>query len=163
MSAIRWTNHPDNPLLNGTIQDVEQVEAKLRAILKQAVFEPRANYGTPQWAEQRRARDANRKAYAGDTAVTPLAVGFGVVKRQKAGRDFYYIQECLTGGETRLWQGIPPNCPETIVKQLQELNGMNADTPEAIEARRVAQCEIENKRREGQAAEKNGLSRFFGK
>jgi len=68
---IKWLQHPSKPELNGTFQHVARELAVVAAGYGQAEICPRPNYGTPEFAEERRQADALRgnTLHTGDTVV----------------------------------------------------------------------------------------------
>jgi hypothetical protein len=109
----------------------------------------------------RAAATAPRQVHSSDNSVSPpqLTPGWGIVKR--GAPEKYFIQQ-TTETETLLFAGVPSDCPAAVAKQLVELNGLSADTPEAREARRIADCEKQNAELANKEKEKSVFQRILG-
>ena len=107
---------------------------------------------------------APKTVHSNDNSVAApvLPIGFGIVKRVNGTEEKYFIQEVTAAGETLLYEGVPAGCPASVAKQLVELNGLSVQSPEAVEARRIAECDKVNAAAENKERDQSALARIFG-
>jgi hypothetical protein len=106
------------------------------------------------------AAEAPKTVHFYDTSVAAptLVPGWGIVKRGAPER--YFIQQ-TTAGEVLLYEGVPAGCPASVAAQLVSLNNLTTDSPEAVEARRIAQCEKVNAELANKERDQSALARIF--
>ena len=162
---LRDVTDPDtHEILYRKGQDVDRERAVCVPYLDRgaAVIVPKAERGSKEWFAQRmRQASMPRQVHANDnsTAAPTLVPGWGIVKRGAPER--YFIQQ-TTAGEVLLYEGVPVGCPASVAAQLVELNGLSVQSPEAIEARRIAQCEKVNAELANKERDQSALARIFG-
>lgn len=121
MSHIRWTNHPLHSEKNGTKEHVPQAVAQVAIAYEQATLLPRPNYGTPEFAEERRQSDAGRKLQPGDSSA-PFVEGtrWGISEHSLAG--LVILRE--SGSEvTRISDSavaLANGCPKELAKEFNQ-------------------------------------------
>lgn len=124
MAYIRWTNHPFDPTKNNTKEHVARSVAEVAVAYKQAVVEPRPNYGTKEWIEERQSADAQRVPTSAD--VDPNVKGgieWGIKDRAQSGFSKVTIIK-RTGCETTYFDAPPSDCPASIVARFRALTNL---------------------------------------
>lgn len=118
---IKWTNHPYNPELNGTVEHVPVSVYESAITFKQGVGVARPNYGTPEWAAERALADKNRVP-SKDDAVILMGTAWGLY--QQLGK-VAIIK--TVNGESFFYEAVPAECPEKVRIAFQNATVGNAD------------------------------------
>jgi len=151
---ILWTNNPTNPKLNGTKQHVPRSVAEVAIFNQQATLAPRPNYGTKEWAEERKALSAQAQGpFSGDTVTGVTGTEWGVLERHLSR---FGVPVCVKkqGAETIYYSAPPDDAPAQIKSRFDALNQpvLNPD----IEAERRLQ---DGYRRDEQQKQENAAAR----
>jgi|HubBroStandDraft_2_1064218.scaffolds.fasta_scaffold363000_1 hypothetical protein len=137
---IKWTNHPYNPELNGTVEHVPVSVYESAITFKQGVGVARPNYGTPEWAAERALADKNRVP-SKDDAVILMGTAWGLY--QQLGK-VAIIK--TVNGESFFYEQPPAECPENVRNAFQNATaGDPVAAAEALDAAKRSQLETEQK------------------
>lgn len=134
---IKWIACPFDSTKNNTKEHVPRSVAEVAVAYKQAVIEPRPNYGTSEWIAERQAADSGRSPNFGDAASTVQGVEWGIRKKDEGSPWSKNVIVKRSGAEKTFFTSPPPDCPPSIAAQLRQLNGTVELDPDSVRERVV--------------------------